>query len=65
LTYLLAKVCEKAKKYIQKIEIDGIVPNRQPETPNEKRLMFGLHLGHFRLCYRGDKNGNPLKVNIS
>ncbi len=65
LTYLPAKVCEKAKKCIQKVEIDGIFPNRQEETPKEKRLMFGLELGHFHLCYRGDKYGNPLKVNIS
>ena len=27
--------------------------------------IIGLELGHFQLCYRGDKLGNPLKVNIS
>ena len=64
LTYLPARVCEKVKKFIQKVKIDGIFPNRQAETPKEKRLVFGLELGHFHLCYRGDKFGNPLKVNI-
>jgi len=29
LTYLPAKVCEKVKKYMQKVEIDGIFQNRQ------------------------------------
>ena len=65
LTYLPAKVCEKVEKCMQKVENEGIFPNRQAETPKEKRLSFGLELGHFHLCWRGDKLGNPLKVNIS
>jgi len=43
----------------------GVLPKRQKETPKRKRLQFGLHLGHFHPWWRGDKNGNPLKVNIS
>jgi len=33
--------------------------------PQEKRLLFGLELEHFHLCWRGDRKENPLKVNIS
>jgi len=65
LRHLPAKAWQKAKKPIQNLEIDGIVPKRQAETPKEKRLAFGRHSGHFHICYRGDKPGNPLKVNIS
>jgi len=43
----------------------GVLPKRQEETPKRKRLQFGLHLEHFHPWWRGDKNGNPLKVNIS
>jgi len=52
LIYLPARVCEKVKNCIQKVKIDGIFPNRQAETPKEKRLAFGLELGYFCLCYR-------------
>jgi hypothetical protein len=65
LKYLQLKVKKKVKKCIQNIGIDGNYPKRQAETPKEKRLGFGSRFGHFHLCYRGDKFGNPLKVNIS
>jgi len=55
---------QKDPEPMQNLEIDGIFPIRQEETPKEKRLVFGLHFEHFHLCYRGDKTGNPLKVNI-
>ena len=43
----------------------GMFPKRQEETSKEKNLMFFLEFRHFHLCYRGDKDRNPLKVNIS
>ena len=55
----------KSEETHSKPRIDGNFPKRQAKTPKEKRLAFGRHSGHFHLCYRGDKLGNPLKVNIS
>jgi len=48
---------QKDPEPMQNLEIDGIFPIKQEETPK-------VHFEHFHLCYRGDKTGNPLKVNI-
>ena len=46
LRHFPAKASKKAKKLIQNLEIDEIVPKRQSGTPKEKRLAFGWHSGH-------------------
>jgi len=58
-------ITQNKAETIKTSDIDGNFPKRQAETPKEKRLWFGSRFGHFHLCYRGDKFGNPLKVNIS
>ncbi len=53
LTYLPAKVCEKAKKCSQNFEIDGIFPNRKPSIGVwhlnhwTKRFAFLTNLMHL------------------
>ena len=45
--------------------VSGVSQNGRRRPQNGQRLWFGLHFGHIHLCWRGDKKGNPLKVNIS
>ncbi len=61
----LLTLCWDLAKTIKTLDIDGIVPKRQEETPKKQRLVFFCEFGHFHLCYWGEKHGNPLKVNIS
>ena len=46
-------------------KISGVSQNGRERPQKGNRHPFGLHLGHYRPWWRGDKLGNPLKVNIS
>ena len=58
-------IMQKEPETTKILRFDGIFQIRHAKTPKEKRLGFGSHLGHFHPWWRGDKLGNPLKVNIS
>jgi len=46
-------------------KISGVSQNGRERPQKGNRHPFGLHLGHYRPGWRGDKLENPLKVNIS
>jgi len=46
-------------------KISGVSQNGRERPQKGNRHPFGLQLGHYHPWWRGDKVGNPLKVNIS